>query len=174
MGVLWQIASARTIFADFTAKTYLDSLQTVNYQEDEFAVRTSSKGLSANYVERETAPRDCWRPNKVKIWPVLILIFPTAETKRRPTRDVRDAVRGLGQWRRRRDHLAQVLGNALYEFAAVGRRCEHAHHERRSFLMLRQPQLPSLRQLLSCCPITPIGTGPTRLHVPGQRPATMW
>jgi hypothetical protein len=85
---------SQTIFADFTAEEVLGlTCKTLNYQETNLA-GLPSKGLSANYVERETRRAIAGVQNTVKIWPGIDIDIPTGrDEKKTEPRDVRDAVR---------------------------------------------------------------------------------
>jgi hypothetical protein len=85
---------SQTIFADFTAEEVLGlTCKTLNYQETNLA-GLPSKGLSANYVERETRRAIAGVQNAVKIWPGIDIDIPTGrDEKKTEPRDVRDAVR---------------------------------------------------------------------------------
>jgi|SRR2546423_2697797 len=83
---------SQTIFGDFTADEVLGlTCKTLNYQETNLA-GLPSKGLSANYVERETRRAIAGVQNTVKIWPGIDIPTGRDEKKTEP-RDVRDAVR---------------------------------------------------------------------------------
>ena len=64
-----------------------------NYQETSLA-ELPSKGLSANYVERETRRAITGVQNTVRIWPGIDIDIPTGhDEKKTEPQDVRDAVR---------------------------------------------------------------------------------
>jgi hypothetical protein len=85
---------SQTIFEDFTADEVLGlTCKMQNYQEANLAA-LPSKGLSANYVERETRRAITGVQNTVKIWPGIDIDIPTGQDeKKTEPQDVRDAVR---------------------------------------------------------------------------------
>ena len=85
---------SQTIFGDFTAEEVLGlTCKMQNYQETSLA-ELPSKGLSANYVERETRRAITGVQNTVRIWPGIDIDIPTGhDEKKTEPQDVRDAVR---------------------------------------------------------------------------------
>ena len=89
---------SQTIFEDFPAEEVLGlTCKTLNYQETNLA-ELPSKGLSANYVERETRraiaglSTDGQAP--IQIWPGIDIDIPTGrDEKKTEPQDVREAVR---------------------------------------------------------------------------------
>ena len=89
---------SQTIFEDFPAEEVLGlTCKTLNYQETNLA-ELPSKGLSANYVERETRraiaglSTDGQAP--IQIWPGIDIDIPTRrDEKKTEPQDVREAVR---------------------------------------------------------------------------------
>ena len=84
---------SHTILADFSPEQVLDFIyKTQNYEEASLA-ELPSKGLSANYVRRETRRAVNGVAGAVKIWPGIDIDIPTSigERKTEP-QDVREAV----------------------------------------------------------------------------------
>ena len=98
---------SRTIFADFPAEEVLGlTYKTMNYQEAGLT-ELSRRGLSANYVERETkravagasaasseTPTSTGTSGSVQIWPGIDIDIPTGkDEKKTEPHDVRESVR---------------------------------------------------------------------------------
>src|SRR5438874_4536419 len=84
---------SHTILADFSPEQVLDfTYKTQNYEEANLA-ELPSKGLSANYVRRETRRAVNGVTDAVKIWPGIDIDIPTSNgEKKTEPQDVREAV----------------------------------------------------------------------------------
>ncbi len=85
---------SRTLFADFSPEEVLALTYKVqNYQEGSLA-ELPRKGLSADYVERETRRAVAGAGSSVKIWPGIDIDIPTSkDEKKTEPEDVREAVK---------------------------------------------------------------------------------
>jgi len=85
---------SRTILADFSPEEVLGMTYKIqNYKETSLS-ELPRKGLSANYVERETRRALAGMGGTVKIWPGIDIDIPTGhDEKKTEPRDVREAVR---------------------------------------------------------------------------------
>jgi hypothetical protein len=85
---------SRTIFADFPADEVLSlTYRAQNYQEASLA-ELPRKGLSADYVERETRRAVTGAGSALEIWPGIDIDIPTGkDEKKTQPEDVREAVK---------------------------------------------------------------------------------
>ena len=85
---------SRTLFGDLSPDEVLELTYKVQNYNGDAGAELSRKGLSANYVERETRRAVAGVGDTVKIWPGIDIDIPTGEgEKKTEPQDVRDAVR---------------------------------------------------------------------------------
>src|SRR5205809_5311827 len=85
---------SRTLFGDLSPDEELELTNKVQNYNGDAGAELSRKGLSANYVERETRRAVAGVGDTVKIWPGIDIDIPTGEgEKKTEPQDVRDAVR---------------------------------------------------------------------------------
>ena len=85
---------SRTLFGDLSPDEVLELTYKVQNYNGEAGAELSRKGLSANYVERETRRAVAGVGDAVKIWPGIDIDIPTGQgEKKTEPQDVRDAVR---------------------------------------------------------------------------------
>ena len=85
---------SRTLFGDLSPDEVLELTYKVQNYNGDAGAELSRKGLSANYVERETRRAVAGVGDAVKIWPGIDIDIPTGQgEKKTEPQDVRDAVR---------------------------------------------------------------------------------
>ncbi len=85
---------SRTLFGDLSPDEVLELTYKVQNYNGDAGAELSRKGLSANYVERETRRAVAGVGDTVKIWPGIDIDIPTGQgEKKTEPQDVRDAVR---------------------------------------------------------------------------------
>jgi len=85
---------SRTLFGDFSPEQVLGLTYKVQNYEEASLADLPRKGLSANYVERETRRALAGAGSAVKIWPGIDIDIPTnKDEKKTAPQDVREAVR---------------------------------------------------------------------------------
>ena len=85
---------SRTLFGDLSPDEVLELTYKVQNYNGEAGAELSRKGLSANYVERESRRAVAGVGDAVKIWPGIDIDIPTGQgEKKTEPQDVRDAVR---------------------------------------------------------------------------------